>query len=239
MPENGVNYASQHPIFRPKTWSPRHFPILTGTIFLGILIIWSIDGYTITDSVRFWRNQEDYLALRPQAAVNKTQNHENPTLLSSHIPPVDLSHNISLDQSAMVGQQNATAIPGKPLLMSLTQSPAPLGIRWISAELEPNFTSNLLSRWSASGRETCQDSQTVGIRIPGLDDRNSAVELSAGEIHEFVIQALDESGKPRCVGGDYFETDLSGELWKSRPPVRDLGSHRPDSPTTGRYVEFQ
>ncbi|KAL0434477.1 UNVERIFIED_CONTAM: hypothetical protein Slati_2782000 [Sesamum latifolium] len=36
--------------------------------------------------------------------------------------------------------------------------------------------------------------------------------------------ALDDSGQPRCLGGDYFETDLSGERWKARPPVKDMGN---------------
>ncbi|XP_074339647.1 uncharacterized protein LOC141677554 [Apium graveolens] len=96
-------------------------------------------------------------------------------------------------------------------------------LEWLSAELEPNYTTNLLANWLAPGGEACRDSETVNIVIPGLDG-NDQIELSTGKIHEFVFQAVDEEGKPRCLGGDYFETDISGELWKSRPPVQDLGN---------------
>ncbi|KAE8690510.1 hypothetical protein F3Y22_tig00110895pilonHSYRG00658 [Hibiscus syriacus] len=60
------------------------------------------------------------------------------------------------------------------------------------------------------------------IKIPGLDKAKS-VELSAGEIHDFVFQAVDESGNARCLGGDYFEVDLFGDSWK-RPLVKDFGN---------------
>ncbi|KAE8686722.1 SNARE associated Golgi protein family isoform 1 [Hibiscus syriacus] len=47
--------------------------------------------------------------------------------------------------------------------------------------IKANFTANLLSRWLAKGGEPCKDSETVGIKIPGLDQQKM-VELSAGEI---------------------------------------------------------
>ncbi|XP_028759949.1 uncharacterized protein LOC114731037 [Neltuma alba] len=94
---------------------------------------------------------------------------------------------------------------------------------WIASELEPNLTSNLLARWSARGREPCEDSKTVEIAIPSLDD-GKVTELLAGDVYEFVFQAMDDSGKPRCSGGDYFETDLLGESWKSRPLVKDFNN---------------
>lgn len=50
----------------------------------------------------------------------------------------------------------------------------------------------------------------MDIRIPDMDD-NRTIELSTGDIHEFVFQAMDDSGIPHCMGGDYFETDLSSE----------------------------
>ncbi|KAI9114913.1 hypothetical protein K1719_013926 [Acacia pycnantha] len=95
---------------------------------------------------------------------------------------------------------------------------------WIYSELEPNLTSNLLARWSARGRVPCEDSKTVEIAIPSLDDGKVIMELLAGDVYEFVFQALDDSGKQRCSGGDYFETDLSGESWKSRPLVKDFNN---------------
>jgi hypothetical protein len=50
-----------------------------------------------------------------------------------------------------------------------------------------------------------------------------ASPLAAGQIHEVTFWALDEAGQRRCLGGDYFEVDLSGDAWKSRPPIVDHG----------------
>nr|GMD75695.1 uncharacterized protein LOC109175663 [Ipomoea batatas] len=94
---------------------------------------------------------------------------------------------------------------------------------WILAELEDNYSSKLLDAWLAPAGEPCKDSRSVGIRVPDLDGREG-LELSTGDIHEFVFQALDEKGQAHCLGGDYFEIDLSGEKWKSRPPTKDLGN---------------
>ncbi|KAF7153666.1 hypothetical protein RHSIM_Rhsim01G0136800 [Rhododendron simsii] len=94
---------------------------------------------------------------------------------------------------------------------------------WISAELDPNYTSNLLSGWLSPGGVACNYSKTADISIPGLDSE-SHIELSTGDIHEFVFQALDEAGKPNCVGSDYFEFDVSGDRWKSRPSLKDFNN---------------
>ncbi|OAY27876.1 uncharacterized protein LOC110602297 [Manihot esculenta] len=96
-------------------------------------------------------------------------------------------------------------------------------VQWISTKLDPHLTSNLLSRWLAPGGEPCRDSRTVDIVIPRLDGHDS-VELTAGNSHEFIFQAVDEFKNPRCLGGDYFEADLSGEAWKSRPVIKDFGN---------------
>ncbi|XP_043726345.1 uncharacterized protein LOC122672904 [Telopea speciosissima] len=194
MPEKGAISVSSPVVFRPNSWFPIRFPILTAAAFLGMLFIWSIDASTIKYSFKAWRNRRDYLALKLQSSVNLTD-------YTFH-SPVNVTKN----------QQK-----------SLNRAPRMPTLGWISVKLEPNFTSNLLSRWLAPGGEPCRDSMTEDIRIPGLDDRNP-VTLSAGDIHRFVIQAVDGRGNPRCLGGDYFETDLSGELWKSRPPLKDLGN---------------
>ncbi|EPS59401.1 hypothetical protein M569_15407, partial [Genlisea aurea] len=94
---------------------------------------------------------------------------------------------------------------------------------WISSGFEANYSDNLLAKWLTPGGEPCKDSSTAEIVVPGLDNEFH-VELSTGDVHDFVFQALDESGKPHCLGGDYFETDLSSDGWKSRPPVKDLGN---------------
>ena len=103
------------------------------------------------------------------------------------------------------------------------QGEGELGLGWVSVELEQNYTSNLLSRMWAPGGEPCKDSKTVEIKFLNFDDGKPVV-LSTGIVHEVVFQALDESGNSRCGGGDYFEINLASELWRSRPPTRDLGN---------------
>ncbi|KAG5011220.1 hypothetical protein JHK87_019735 [Glycine soja] len=126
------------------------------------------------------------------------------------------SHTPNLTFASPYSPVNFTVYGKKPLLVKGHAS-------WVSSELEPNLTSNLIARWSARGGEPCKDSKAVEIAIPGLDG-GEVIELSAGDVHEFGFQALDDSGKPLCVGGDYFETDLSGDSWKSRPLVKDFSN---------------
>lgn len=98
---------------------------------------------------------------------------------------------------------------------------APAPPSWLSVPNPSNFTGDLLSRWLTPGGSPCRDARTTNISIPVLDD--AVTKLSATEIHEFTFWALDDTGLRRCLGGDFFEIDLSGSAWKSRPPVVDHG----------------
>ncbi|GLT47485.1 hypothetical protein SLA2020_211800 [Shorea laevis] len=224
-----------------NTWglrfSPLHqwrFGLLTALVFVGMIVVWSIDGCTIQSFIQSWRFKQDYVNMKvinlsdlSQTHQNLTQNPQNPNLNITHVPifnrtktrvPVDLSKN----NEDSIGSSISSNTSSASNVMQQNQERLS-ELSWISAELEANFTKNLIARWTAPGGEPCKDSRTVEIAIPGLDGRD-IVELAAGEIHEFVFQALHESGNARCLGGDYFETDLSGESWKSRPPVKDFGN---------------
>ncbi|XP_062179558.1 uncharacterized protein LOC133884225 [Phragmites australis] len=99
-------------------------------------------------------------------------------------------------------------------------------LSWLSVPGHPNFTDDLLARWLAPGGSPCRDARTANISVAVLDDaaaRGEPTALGAAEIHEFTFWALDDAGQRRCLGGDYFEIDLSGDAWKSRPPVVDHG----------------
>ncbi|KAK1277292.1 hypothetical protein QJS04_geneDACA017796 [Acorus gramineus] len=179
----------------PPPWPPKFLPSLTAALFVAALLVWSIDSST----VRNIRSPPDhYLPLyKPPSLPNLTQTDTFP-------------------------QQNLIHIDTPFPLQNLTHiDPSPT---WINVELEPNYTSLLLSRWLAPGGEQCRDSRTKDVSIPGLEGLNSPVELSAAEVHKFTMHALDDAGLPRCLGGDYFETDLSSNTWKSRPPTMDHGN---------------
>ncbi|CAL1411496.1 unnamed protein product [Linum trigynum] len=64
------------------------------------------------------------------------------------------------------------------------------GAKWAKVELEPNFTSAFLSRLQAPGGN---NKLTAEIMIPGLDNDKGVVELTAGDAHVLVFQAVDES----------------------------------------------
>ncbi|KAF3326164.1 hypothetical protein FCM35_KLT09244 [Carex littledalei] len=88
---------------------------------------------------------------------------------------------------------------------------------WISVPFSRNYTSSLLARWLTA--PPCNNSLTTEISLP-----STPITVPSSEITTLTFHALDESGKRQCIGGDYFETDLSSPSWKSRPPVTDHGN---------------
>ncbi|KAJ9154377.1 hypothetical protein P3X46_027719 [Hevea brasiliensis] len=130
----------------------------------------------------------------------------------------DLNPNFSSVDNNFSAQNSLDGLLEKP-----KENESEANVKWVSTKLDPHWTSNLLSRWLAPGGEPCRDSLSVDIVIPGLDGHDW-IELTAGNSHEFVFQAVDELKNPRCLGGDYFETDLSGGAWKSRPLIKDFGN---------------
>ncbi|KAH6776943.1 cytochrome P450 family protein [Perilla frutescens var. frutescens] len=214
------------------------FKILTMCVFLGILIVWGIDGLNVSsfhnDFVVLKLDTRQTLPFkdfnfRNLSAQHKMENHEqidlnlsNQILAKTH-ENVDLVGNETRNVSLL--SPGVSANSSKNLNEVNTSSPRIMS--WISSVLEANYSSNLLAKWLTPGGEPCKDSRSMDIRVDSLDgnnNNNNNVELLAGEMHEFVFQAVDEAGEPHCLGGDYFETDLSGEKWKSRPPVKDLGN---------------
>ncbi|XVF64965.1 hypothetical protein PTKIN_Ptkin09bG0209100 [Pterospermum kingtungense] len=240
MPEKGGTFLP----LPSNAWMPRSSPVhqwrfglLTSLVLVGMVVVWSVDGCTIKNFLQSWQFKQDYVTFKLDSWPNLNQTYQDPThslrnLTSTPKLNTTHSHNFGLNSSfhlanSSLGTKNAPSWKTANFsgdVENLTKSSNGLSsLNWVSAELELNFTSKLLARLYASGGEPCKDSQTVEIKIPGLDGK-TLVELSAGEIHEFVFQAVDESGNGRCSGGDYFEADLSGESWKSRPLVKDFGN---------------
>ncbi|KAL0348797.1 UNVERIFIED_CONTAM: hypothetical protein Sangu_1107500 [Sesamum angustifolium] len=222
MPEKAANVAW---VLRSNPIVLGWFKILMVGTFLGILIVWRIDGFNTNIF------QKDFLVLKlkdseilsPQADSNITHQSSAKThvYLDSNCAPDPI--NFAQSQPSNVSS-DSPQVPENLTKNRASDSPStPTFLPWISAEFETNYSSNLLARWLTPGGEPCKDSRTVDIRVPDLDGNNN-IELSTGDVHEFVFQALDDSGMPHCLGGDYFETDLSGEKWKARPPIRDLGN---------------
>lgn len=241
MPEKAGNFS----------WFLRSNPVVNGwfkvlvmTVFFGILIVWGIDGLVLGNL------QRDFVLLRFNSTNRLAQDLKSLSFSDIPLRPVseesyvNLNHTlldlvkthenltpVSAPSNSARKQLNVTNITNPFLPESKTKKDQHLKdsakssvLPWISAELEENYSSKVLNGWLAPGGEPCKDSRTVDIRIPGLDGLDNSIELSTGDIHEFSFQAVDESGKPHCLGGDYFEIDLSSETWKSRPPIKDFGN---------------
>lgn len=206
MPEKVVTSIPMH------QW---RIGLLTVLVLFGMFIVWSIDGCTVKNVFQGLRyRRSHYLAHVSPPTFNLSHQDLFPINLEDKNQPnnTHVSVNVTLAQK----------LDKNPESFDLVQNNV---ATWVQSELELNLTSNLLARWLAKGGEPCKDSKTVEISIPGLDlNGESLIELSAGDIHEFGFQALDDSGKARCLGGDYFETNLSGESWKSRPLVKDFSN---------------
>ncbi|KAB1214253.1 hypothetical protein CJ030_MR5G023166 [Morella rubra] len=227
MPEKAGNSLPLN-LLIPRSSPLLHwrFGVLTVLVFVGMVVVWSVDGCTMKSFLEGWRLRQDYITTKNTRPANLSQTHQSSLLKTSTVLANETQNQTSIPNHFNIhipeplSVQNSTGVPQKPAQTTLHHKALP-SLRWVSAELEPNLTSNLLARWLAPGGEPCKDSKTVQIAIPGLDG-GKLIDLSAGEIHEFDFQALDESGNPRCLGGDFFETDLSGDSWKSRPLVKDF-----------------
>uniref|UniRef100_A0A2P2JKG7 Uncharacterized protein n=1 Tax=Rhizophora mucronata TaxID=61149 RepID=A0A2P2JKG7_RHIMU len=233
-PQSGSSSPSKWQILPLGTLIQWRFHILTALVFTGMLVVWSVDGCNIKSFIESWRfsQNQQYRNILTKP-TDLTQTHESFNLytnISDNQLAQDINnsvntagafsnnifHNISDGSVSVLNVSDGFS--QKPRMQE-SEAQA----KWASAELEPDFTKNLLSRWLAPGGEPCRDSYTADIVIPGLDGRD-LIELAAGDVHEFSFQAVDDSKSPRCLGGDYFETDLSGKAWKSRPLVRDFGN---------------
>jgi hypothetical protein len=86
----------------------------------------------------------------------------------------------------------------------------------------PNESVSLLQQIDENNTLPCYQQRTFTAEVFGLPkpEKGKPIRLHTGEIHELLIVSYEESGK-RCAGGDYYETDLSGVNWKTRPPILD------------------
>ncbi|XP_022973666.1 uncharacterized protein LOC111472251 [Cucurbita maxima] len=221
MPEKGLLRATSQPwLFGSSPLVHSRFWVLTGLVLLSMLAFWSIDGFNINTFIKFWSSPQDFVSV----SSNFTNTHFNLSTKDSNFTQFVSYKPENYPESALfepVSPHNSTVEPRR--IENEPAVPYASFSDWFSAELEPNYTSNLLALWKTPGGEPCRDSRTADIAISGMEGPG-VVELSTGDVHEFRFQAVDESGNPRCLGGDYFETDLSGEWWKSRPFVRDFGN---------------
>ncbi|KAJ7521674.1 hypothetical protein O6H91_19G063100 [Diphasiastrum complanatum] len=86
-------------------------------------------------------------------------------------------------------------------------------------------TSRLLNQAVENGTRECHHIKTTRASIFGLPSpsHGGGIQLETDQVHEFTIVSYSENGSRRCNGGDFYETDLSGPRWKSRPFITDLG----------------
>ncbi|KAK6117268.1 hypothetical protein DH2020_048989 [Rehmannia glutinosa] len=231
MQEKAANFAW---VLRSNPMVHWWFKILMVGAFLGILIFWGVDGFnmnTFQNNFVMLKLNDSEVFLKSQKDLNFTNLSFAPHLEKPQPIDLNLTHqnlaktHVNLDTLTQTHPHNNNISNSTPQVSSnSTKAPPPTENPWVSAEFGSNYSSNLLAKWLAPGGEPCKDSKTVDIRVPDLDGNNNKIELSTGDIHEIVFQALDDLGNPHCLGGDYFETDLSGKNWKARPPIKDMGN---------------
>lgn len=219
MPEKAANFAW---ILGPNPKVHYWFKILTMVVFIGILIVCGIDGLSMSKN-NFHR---DFVVLKldgseilPQTLEDLNLTHQSLAQTHQNLDPKPAQNQTLDDGDDVVVVSNFTP----QISENSTKNPNPRILSWVASEFEANYSSNLLAKWLAPGGEPCKSSRTVDIRIQSLNG-NESIKLSSGEAHEFVFEALDDTGEPLCLGGDYFEIDLSGEKWKARPPINDMGN---------------
>ncbi|KAL9240779.1 hypothetical protein vseg_014959 [Gypsophila vaccaria] len=232
MPEKLVNSATQWPIIGLT----RRVGVLVCLAFLALLMVWRIDQSSVSILSGFWRYPRGFSSSFGDSEGVRTPKQSRlfaefgpsrVNLLNSSsvlLPKKENPDAVSTEISSALGER--LSVHSEPRGQFSSNSGGfedGLSLGWVSVELEGNYSSNLLSKWLEPGGEPCKDSKTVEIKFVNFGDGGSIV-LSTGNVHEVVFEALDELGNPHCLGGDYFEIDLSGEYWKSRPPVKDLGN---------------
>ena len=84
----------------------------------------------------------------------------------------------------------------------------------------------LLEELRLNGSTACHEQATVGFEFEGLGwaGQRPVVVVRPMVPFRFGIMSLAANATRRCSGGDYYETDFSGERWKSRPRVEDHGN---------------
>jgi hypothetical protein len=81
------------------------FGVLTALVFVGMIVVWSMDGCTIKSFLEAWRLRQDYITMKLKTRlVNLTQTHQS--------LPLNTSNNLANP----IQKQNNTTHFDSPLL---------------------------------------------------------------------------------------------------------------------------
>ncbi|KAL9237593.1 hypothetical protein vseg_012122 [Gypsophila vaccaria] len=200
----------------------RSITIFLTLIFISLVIIFTVDDLTYITFIQVWNSPKNFLSLNPDENVSNTATLDNLSLSSQTCPSNESSNvNNQSKTASSLPQKISRKNVNKIVNQTTTKDEV---IDWVQVELEPNYSSSLLARWLEPGGEPCKDSETAEIEFLNLDDKKKPIVFPTGYVHEIAFQAIDERGHRHCQGGDYFEIDMSGESWKSRPPLKDYGN---------------
>ncbi|KAI5069221.1 hypothetical protein GOP47_0015522 [Adiantum capillus-veneris] len=74
-----------------------------------------------------------------------------------------------------------------------------------------------------NGSSACHHVRTHHALALGLPSEGKLLRLRTGHPFTFHLISVAKNGTQRCSGGDFYETQLAGTHWMSRPPVVDMG----------------
>lgn len=227
--EKGTATTSFHWIATANPLMHWRLGVLVTAVCIGMIVVLTIDGNAIRGFVDGLNNRKESMIIAVNQAatvpLNLTANSSDGEVGGRSTKFMDPPQKKNLRQGGEKNQKRERVEDSSSSSDSVSSDSSLVNPSWILDELEPDVSVNLLQQWLLPGGTPCRDLRTVNISLPRFDystTESVPVQIVAGEIHEFIFHALDEFGNPRCSGGDYFETDLSSQTWKSRPPVTDL-----------------
>ncbi|XP_031494195.1 uncharacterized protein LOC116260193 [Nymphaea colorata] len=188
-------------------------PTVMVAIFVCIILIWISDGSGIDEGIRALQRFRDLRIALSRNLRNDDGSYDGDvgTGTKDVCAADSLTGSGDVDKDRNTSNVNGSVGSGETSV-----------VPWISIPIEKNITARAMQRLGSSSRDPCQNEKTTRVSVSGLDA--GWPELPAGKIHRFLLRTYSEAGRPRCAGGDFFEVDLSGESWKSRPPLIDNGN---------------
>ncbi|MCO5546896.1 hypothetical protein L7F22_000333 [Adiantum nelumboides] len=107
-----------------------------------------------------------------------------------------------------------------------SQQQQPFSSPWPSPAPPLSKETQILELLRINGSAACHHVHThraLTVDLPENCSESKLLRLHIGHPFSFRLVSVSENGTQRCTGGDFYETQLAGTHWMSRPPVVDMG----------------
>ncbi|KAL3686020.1 hypothetical protein R1sor_004042 [Riccia sorocarpa] len=173
---------------------------------LTILVLLSLIAVLLYQSIDFGHQLTCLSAEDSRESALSEAVKPNTTLYSS---------GLARSNQTIDGEQNSTfKAAEEQVIRGFKNIPEP-NKAWLLQQLKENLTG-----------DACHEVETVSAQVffgTEMVSSDGNVQLQTDRDYDVMIVAYGPNGTKRCSGGDFFELDVNGTRWKSRPPIRDLG----------------